>query len=75
LDVVRILGIRGKLRQQRVAIARAIVNRPAILLADEPTENLDKKFGQTVLMITRDPEAAAFADRTVQMRDGLLHGA
>ncbi|MCX6607751.1 MAG: ABC transporter ATP-binding protein [Acidobacteria bacterium] len=100
LDVVRILGIEGKMdrkprqlsggEQQRVAIARAIVNQPAILLADEPTGNLDtensdlvlgllkhlnKKFGQTVLMITHDPEAAAFADRTVQMRDGLLHGA
>ena len=75
---------------QRVAIARALVNQPAILLADEPTGNLDtensdlvlgllqhlnKTFGQTVLMITHDPEAAAFADRTVQMRDGLLHGA
>ena len=100
LDVVRILGIEGKMErkprqlsggeQQRVAIARAIVNQPAILLADEPTGNLDtensklvlgllqhlnKKFGQTVLMITHDPEAAAFADRTVQMRDGLLYGA
>lgn len=100
LDVVRILGIEGKMdrkprqlsggEQQRVAIARALVNQPAILLADEPTGNLDtensdlvlgllkhlnKKFGQTVLMITHDPEAAAFADRTVQMRDGLLHGA
>ena len=100
LDVIRILGIEGKLdrkprqlsggEQQRVAIARAIVNHPAILLADEPTGNLDtenselvlgllqhlnKKFGQTVLMITHDPEAAAFADRTVQMRDGQLHSA
>ena len=99
LDVMKILGIDGKLdrkprqlsggEQQRVAIARALVNQPAILLADEPTGNLDtensdlvlgllqhlnKKFGQTVLMITHDPEAAAFADRTVQMRDGLLHG-
>ena len=99
LDVMKILGIDGKLdrkprqlsggEQQRVAIARAWVNQPAILLADEPTGNLDtensdlvlgllqhlnKKFGQTVLMITHDPEAAAFADRTVQMRDGLLHG-
>ncbi len=100
LDVIRILGIEEKMErkprqlsggeQQRVAIARAIVNQPAILLADEPTGNLDtensdlvlgllqhlnKKFGQTVLMITHDPEAAAFADRTVQMRDGLLHSA
>jgi putative ABC transport system ATP-binding protein len=98
LEVVEILGIAQKLdrkprqlsggEQQRVAIARAIVNQPAILLADEPTGNLDtensnmvldllrhlnKKIGQTVLMITHDPEAAAFADRTVQMRDGELH--
>ena len=71
--------------QQRVAIARAIVNGPAILLADEPTGNLDsknsdvvltllrdlnKRLGQTILMITHNPEAAAYADRTVQMRDG-----
>ena len=71
--------------QQRVAIARALVNRPKILLADEPTGNLDtensdavldilrrlnKKFGQTILMITHNPEAADFADRKVRMRDG-----
>jgi putative ABC transport system ATP-binding protein len=73
--------------QQRVAIARAIVNRPAILLADEPTGNLDtensnavlglmrrlnEQLGQTILMITHNPEAAAFADRTVTMRDGRI---
>ncbi len=73
--------------QQRVAIARALVNQPAILLADEPTGNLDtensqavleilkqlnKTTGQTILMITHNPEAAAFADRTVSMRDGRL---
>jgi putative ABC transport system ATP-binding protein len=73
--------------QQRVAIARALVNSPAILLADEPTGNLDtansnavldilrdlnKSMGQTILMITHNPEAAAFADRTVAMRDGRL---
>ena len=71
--------------QQRVAIARAIVNGPAILLADEPTGNLDsknsdivlnllrdlnKRIGQTILMITHNPEAAGYADRTIQMRDG-----
>jgi putative ABC transport system ATP-binding protein len=71
--------------QQRVAIARALVNQPAILLADEPTGNLDtvnsnavldllrdlnKRTGQTILMITHNPEAAAFADRIVSMRDG-----
>jgi putative ABC transport system ATP-binding protein len=73
--------------QQRVAVARAIVNHPAILLADEPTGNLDsvnsaavldilkdlnKRLGQTVLMITHNPEAAAYADRTIHMRDGRI---
>lgn len=71
--------------QQRVAIARALVNHPALLLADEPTGNLDtensnavlgilrdlnKRMKQTILMITHNPEAAAFADRIVTMRDG-----
>ncbi len=71
--------------QQRVAIARALVNRPSIVLADEPTGNLDTKnseavlqmlrqanreFGQTVLMITHNPEAAQFGDRLFHMRDG-----
>jgi putative ABC transport system ATP-binding protein len=75
--------------QQRVAIARALVNQPAIVLADEPTGNLDtenseavlqilrdlnKRTGQTILMITHNPEAAAFADRTVTIRDGVTHG-
>jgi len=74
-------------QQQRVAIARAIVNGPAILLADEPTGNLDsqnslavlkllkdlnQRLGQTILMITHDAEAAAFADRRVHMRDGKI---
>lgn len=73
--------------QQRVALARAIVNHPAILLADEPTGNLDsqnseavlgllrdlnRRLGQTVLMITHNPEAAAFGDRIVNMRDGRI---
>ena len=96
-DVLQQLGIKNRLNhrprglsggeQQRVAIARALVNRPAILLADEPTGNLDtvnseavldilrklnKGTGQTILMITHNPEAAAFADRTVAMRDGRL---
>jgi putative ABC transport system ATP-binding protein len=71
--------------QQRVALARALINKPAIVLADEPTGNLDsqnseivlnmlrtsnKELGQTVLMITHNPEAAAYADRIVHMRDG-----
>jgi len=94
-EVLRLLGIEQRLdhkpnalsggEQQRVAIARAIVNRPAILLADEPTGNLDtdnskavleilrdlnQRLGQTILMITHNPEAAAFAHRTIRMRDG-----
>ena len=94
-EVVRMLGIEARLHhkpralsggeQQRVAIARAIVNRPAILLADEPTGNLDSenshnvltllrhlndRTGQTILMITHDLEAAAYGDRIVRMRDG-----
>jgi putative ABC transport system ATP-binding protein len=73
--------------QQRVAIARAIVNHPAILLADEPTGNLDsessmavleilrglnERLGQTILMITHNPEAAAYGDYIVHMRDGRI---
>jgi putative ABC transport system ATP-binding protein len=94
-EVLELLGIAHRLdhkpnalsggEQQRVAVARAIVNHPAILLADEPTGNLDstnssavlgilrdlnRRLGQTVLMITHNPEAAAYADRTVSMRDG-----
>jgi putative ABC transport system ATP-binding protein len=75
--------------QQRVAIARAVVNRPAILLADEPTGNLDsensqivldmlqslnRELGQTVVMITHNPEAASRATRVIEMRDGLIVG-
>jgi len=73
--------------QQRVALARALINRPAIVLADEPTGNLDSKsskvvldmlrrsnkdLAQTVLMITHNPEAAAYGDRIVHMRDGQI---
>lgn len=73
--------------QQRVALARALINKPAIVLADEPTGNLDtknseivlnmlrqsnKELGQTVLMITHNPEAAAYGDRILHMRDGEL---
>jgi putative ABC transport system ATP-binding protein len=75
--------------QQRVAIARALITRPAIVLADEPTGNLDTKnseavlemlrfsnreFKQTVLMITHNAEAAAIGDRTLHMRDGEIIG-
>ena len=73
--------------QQRVAIARALITRPAIVLADEPTGNLDTKnsdavlrmlvrsnreLGQTTLMITHNPEAAAIAGRILYMRDGQI---
>jgi putative ABC transport system ATP-binding protein len=96
-EVLRLLGIEDRMKhkpralsggqQQRVAIARGIVNNPAILLADEPTGNLDSKnsaavlgvmkdlnerMGQTILMITHDPEAAAYASRTVHIRDGRM---
>ena len=96
-EVLSLLGIADRLKhkpralsggqQQRVAIARAIVNGPAILLADEPTGNLDsqnsmavlkllkdlnQRLGQTILMITHDQEAAAYADREVHMRDGRI---
>jgi len=72
-------------QQQRVAVARALLSRPAVVFADEPTGNLDTKasedvlrllrqavdeFGQTVVMVTHDPEAAAHADRLVVLRDG-----
>jgi len=71
--------------QQRVSLARALINKPAIVLADEPTGNLDSKnseivlamlrhsnqeLGQTVLMITHNPEAASYGDRIIHMRDG-----
>ena len=73
--------------QQRVAIARALINRPALLLADEPSGNLDSKnrdhihslffrlreeFGQTTLIVTHDESLAAMADRKISMRDGLI---
>jgi putative ABC transport system ATP-binding protein len=75
--------------QQRVAIARALITRPAIVLADEPTGNLDtensdavlemlqrsnREFKQTVLMITHNPEAATIAGRILHMRDGRITG-
>jgi putative ABC transport system ATP-binding protein len=71
--------------QQRVALARALINKPAVVLADEPTGNLDSKnseivlkmlrqsnqeLRQTVLMITHNPEAARYGDRIIHMRDG-----
>jgi putative ABC transport system ATP-binding protein len=73
--------------QQRVALARALINKPVIVLADEPTGNLDSKnsdivlamlrqtnrdLGQTILMITHNPHAASYADRIIHMRDGQI---
>jgi putative ABC transport system ATP-binding protein len=96
-EILTLLGIRDRMQhkpralsggeQQRVAIARSLVNHPAILLADEPTGNLDTenstavlgilrdlnaRLGQTILMITHNPEAAAYGHRTVHMRDGRI---
>jgi len=95
--ITRLLGIDQRMmhrpaemsggEQQRVALARALVNKPAIVLADEPTGNLDSQnsdivlkmlrqsnheLGQTVLMITHNPEAAAYGDRIIHMRDGAI---
>lgn len=92
-----LLGIRGRLQhrpselsggeQQRVAIARALISRPAIVLADEPTGNLDsqnsnavlsvlrrsnQELKQTIMMITHNPEAAAIGDHILNIRDGQL---
>ncbi len=94
-ELSEMLGIGGRLKhrpselsggeQQRVAIARALITNPAIILADEPTGNLDTKnseivldmlrhanqqYRQTVLMITHNPDAASIADRILHMRDG-----
>ncbi len=96
-EVLRTLGIEDKRRslpnqlsggqQQRVSIARAIITEPALLLADEPTGNLDSKatddivsllrmtnktFGQTIIMITHDLDIAAQADRVLTISDGKL---
>ena len=94
-EILRMLRLQDKMHhkplelsggeQQRVALARAVVNRPAIVLADEPTGNLDSenseivlkmfrelndRFNQTIIMITHNPEAAAACQRVIQMRDG-----
>lgn len=96
-ELIEILGIGEKLQnlpgqlsggqQQRVAIARALAAKPAIVLADEPTGNLDsrtsqdvlgllkvtgEKFGQTIVMITHNPDLAQLADRIVRIEDGMI---
>lgn len=97
LDVLKTLGIPDKEfyypnqlsggQQQRVAIARALITQPSILLADEPTGNLDskntleimelfrlsnQKFGQTILVVTHDEKVAAMCDRIIQIEDGKI---
>lgn len=96
-EVLRLLKLEDKMHhkplelsggeQQRVALARAVINNPAIILADEPTGNLDtenseivlnmfrelnERLNQTIIMITHNPEAAAVCSRIIRMRDGLV---
>lgn len=96
-SIVRMLGLEKKLhnmpnnlsggQQQRVAIARALASKPSLILADEPTGNLDshtsdevidllrltsREFQQTIVMITHNPEIAALADRTIRIEDGRI---
>lgn len=95
LDLLEKVGLSGRVdhkpaqmsggEQQRTAIARALINSPAVLLADEPTGNLDSatkqeihkllfslrdSLGQTIIIVTHDPELAALCDRTLEMKDG-----
>ncbi len=97
LKLIRLVGLEDRMhhtpaqlsggQQQRVAIARSLINNPGILLADEPTGNLDsttsvevmnmfrdlnRDHGLTVIIVTHDPKTAAFTDRAIHMRDGLI---
>ena len=96
-NIISVLGLDGKLdrkpnklsggQQQRAAIARALITKPALILADEPTGNLDsrtsqevvgllqatgRKFHQTIVMITHNDEIAQIADRTIRIEDGRI---
>ena len=96
-ELLKVLGLENRRKhlpnelsggqQQRVAIGRALINHPAIVLADEPTGNLDskssdeivqllktsnKKYNQTIIMITHDPEIAKVADRIIRIEDGKI---
>ena len=97
LELIRLVGLEDRMhhtpaqlsggQQQRVAIARSLINNPGILLADEPTGNLDsttsvevlhmfrelnRQKGITVIIVTHDPKTAAFTDRAINMSDGLI---
>lgn len=97
-ELLEIMGLAGRKRhmpgemsggeQQRVSIARALINDPEIILADEPTGNLDSKTGleimgllkhinlkrnKTIVMVTHSPEAAEFGNRTIHMKDGEVY--
>ena len=97
LELIRLVGLEERMhhtpaqlsggQQQRVAIARSLINNPGILLADEPTGNLDsttsvevmnmfrelnRRKGLTVIIVTHDPKTAAFTDRAINMSDGLI---
>jgi putative ABC transport system ATP-binding protein len=97
VEILSLLGLENKRHhkpselsggeQQRVALARAVINRPSILLADEPTGNLDstsseavlemlrklnREMGQTIVMITHNREAADYSERTIRMKDGRI---